>query len=52
MQLFPDVLRHTLHVQHQDDIEQINLEFEEEMQTIKDELQKTKDLRSKEVCVV
>eukprot|EP00794_Sanderia_malayensis_P005689 gene5689-6390_t len=43
-----ETLRHTMHVQHQDDIEQINQEFEEELQLTKEELQKIKDLRLKE----
>ncbi len=41
-----------MHIQHQDNIEQVTLEFEEEMQLIKQELQKTKDLRSKEVKIL
>lgn len=42
-------MRQTFHIQHQDELEQQNLQFEEELDYIKDELKKTKDLRSKEV---
>ncbi|XP_065071620.1 protein FAM184A-like [Rhopilema esculentum] len=41
-------LRQTLHIQHQNEMEQQSLQFEEEIDYIKDELKKTKDLRSKE----
>ena len=48
---FPDRLRQTLHVQHQNELEQQNLQFEEEIDYIKDDLKKTKDMRSKEVSM-
>ena len=46
---FIERLRQTLHVQHKDELEQQNLQFEEELEYVKDELKKTKELRTKEV---
>ena len=44
-----DRMRQTLHLQHQDEMEQQSLQFEEELDYVKDELKKSKELRSKEV---